>query len=154
MSLPRLHPETFSRLQRTPAEVEPKDHYQPTREYNPTMLAAKCALCKRVGLIEFRGGFNLREGDRIMEGRPIRGTCGICGKHTVLVPIKMTEDMRKNAWVQHGIDEALRYHQETGRAIPDDGIIMPKGRLEAYDKWRASPGGPAGPSNAGTIIVP
>jgi len=137
-----------NKLQHTPVapgQAVPRGHYQPTSEYNPTMRVCRCANCKAVGLVEFRGGFNLREGDRLMEGRTIEGQCGTCLKWTTLKPIKVTEAQRKEIGIMYDVQKTLEYYVERGIPIPKNGIVLPHGRVKAHEHAKRNPGsdGPA-----------
>ena len=120
---------------------EKKSGYVPTPEYNPTRVIVKCFKCKSVGIAEFVNGFNLKEGDRLMAGKPIRGLCFRCKKETELVPIKLSpgkdHEMRMLYDIQRSLDEATR----RGDPIDPNGVIWPLARIKAYEEWKAKKGG-------------
>ena len=130
----------FSQLQRTPVtpgDPEPRGHYQPTREYHPTMVPVKCSACGAYGICEFMGGFNLRDGDRLMAGKPIPGICKnpACpqfNRQVDLVPIKLDPKERRDLAMDHGIREALAAHVERGVPVAANGTVIPKGRMDAH----------------------
>lgn len=114
--------------------------YVPTPEYNPTRVIVRCGGCKAVGIAEFVNGFNLKEGDRLMAGKPIIGLCFRCKKETELIPIKLSpgkdHEMRMLYDIQRSLDEATR----RGEPINPNGVIWPLARIKAYEEWRAKNG--------------
>jgi hypothetical protein len=108
--------------------------YEPSVDYHPTRVIVKCRECKSVGIAEFVGGFNLRDGDKLMAGRPIRGDCFRCKKETELVPLtKLTPEkageIRHLYNIQQALDEATRRGEEIG----PNGVIWPLARVRAYE---------------------
>ncbi len=81
--------------------------YRATPGYHPTMKVVKCAGCGGVGICEFVNGFNLRDGDRLMEGKPIRGACLRCQSEQDLVPITLKPSDEREYKVLYGIQQAL-----------------------------------------------
>lgn len=122
-------------------QAEKPSGYEPTTGYHPTRVIVKCRECKSVGIAEFVNGFNLKDGDRLMAGRPIIGLCFRCKKETELVPIKLSpgkdHEMRMLYDIQRALDEATK----RGEPIDPRGTIWPLARVRAYEKWRAENGG-------------
>lgn len=114
---------------------------EPTPEYNPTRVIVKCRECKAVGIAEFMNGFNLRDGDRLMAGKPITGLCFKCRKETELVPIKLAKNEDRELRVLYDIQRSLDEATRRGDPIPENGMIWPLARIKAYDEWRAKNGG-------------
>jgi hypothetical protein len=120
---------------------EKKSGYEPTPEYNPTRVIVKCRECKAVGIAEFVNGFNMKDGDKLMAGRPILGICFRCRKETELVPIKLApgkdHEMRMLYDIQRSLDESTR----RGEPIDPRGVIWPLARIKAFEEWKAKNGG-------------
>jgi hypothetical protein len=115
--------------------------YAPSAEYNPTRVVVKCATCKSVGIAEFVNGFNLKEGDRLMAGKPIMGLCFRCNKETELIPLPASKERDREFRTLYDVQRSLDAMGERGMKIDQNGTIIPFGRLKAYDDWRAANGG-------------
>ena len=109
--------------------------YRPTSEYAPTMTLCQCALCQHVGIVEFEGGFNLKLGDRLMEGRRIPGNCKVCNRPTTVLPLRM---LSEGDWKEYQhlrrIQDTLDYYTQHNIPINLRDFIIPKERLEAFQK--------------------
>lgn len=116
-------------------QAEKPSGYRATTEYHPTMVPVKCRECRSVGIAEFVNGFNLRDGDKLMAGKPIVGLCLRCRKETELVPIlidkpekatgiKMLYDIRR------ALEEAVR----RGERLGPSGMIWPLERVKLYEE--------------------
>jgi hypothetical protein len=111
--------------------------YTPTVDYHPTHVVVKCRECKGVGIAEFVNGFNFKDGDKLMAGRPIRGICFRCKKETELVPLtKLSPE--KDGEIKHlyNIQQALDEATKRGEPIDPNAVIWPLARIRAYEKWR------------------
>ncbi len=116
--------------------------YKPTADYHPTHIVVKCRTCRSVGIAEFEGGFDLKTGDRLMEGKPIRGLCHRCAKETELVPLKPdhpdnTAELRHLFNIRKALEEAAR----RGESVGSSGVVWPLERVKAYERYRQSTGG-------------
>lgn len=109
--------------------------YQPTPDYYPTMRAVKCGTCGEVGVCEFLGGLNLKEADRIMDGKPIRGTCLKCNKTTDLVPLPVDEYGNPGADVYARMQEVLLEKVRRGQRLDATGTIWPLERIRVWERW-------------------
>jgi hypothetical protein len=115
--------------------------YQPTPDYYPTMRAVKCGQkgCGEIGVLEFLGGLNLKEADRVMEGKPIRGTCMKCRKQVDLIPLPVDKDgnptdMKVYALIQELLLEKVRQ----GKKLDPTGLVVPK---EVRRRWEGQSDG-------------
>lgn len=110
--------------------------YQPTAEYAPTMRLVKCSFCGEVGACEFLGGLNLKEGDRIMAGKPIKGTCLKCNKKVELVPLPTDQQnephLRMLYQFQQSLDEATR----RGERFTPNSMVWPLERVLEWERWK------------------
>lgn len=104
---------------------------KPTKEYHPTMRAVKCLKCKQVGALLFEGGFNLKLGDRIMDGKPIPGQCPRCGK-TELIPLPVNDPHTQEVRLYHQIDRSLQEYVRRG--VPARTMLWPVDRLNEWEK--------------------
>jgi hypothetical protein len=109
--------------------------YQASPEYYPTMRAVKCSKCGEVGVCEFLGGLNLKEADRIMDGKPIRGTCLKCGKMVDLVPLPVDE-YGNPAEIYGQVQEALNEAVRRGQRLGPTSTIWPLERVRAWERWQ------------------
>jgi hypothetical protein len=109
--------------------------YRPTSEFYPTMRAVKCSKCGEIGVCEFLGGLNLKEADRIMDGKPIRGTCLKCGKMVDLVPLPVDEYGNPGLEVYALMQEALLEKVRRGRQLDPTGTIWPVERIRMWERW-------------------
>jgi hypothetical protein len=114
--------------------------YAPTPEYFPSMRLGKCSKCMQVGTVEFKGGMNLKEGDRIMDGKPIPGECYFCGKRTEFVPLPVDDPRQKSLKLYYDIQKALDHEVKNGRPLPATGSLYPLARRLKYEEWRKSVG--------------
>lgn len=112
--------------------------YEASPEYYPTMRVVKCSNCNQVGVCEFLGGMNLKEGDRLMDGKPIRGTCHKCGKRVDLVPLPVNDPQHKQALLYYQMQRTLDEKVRRGEKLTND-IILPIDRL--LDRERKMNGG-------------
>jgi hypothetical protein len=110
--------------------------YAPTPGYKPTMKLVRCLECRTVGVAEFVNGFNLRDADRLMDGKPIQGVCLRCRKETELVPIQLPPKVECELKILYDIQAALDEAVRRGEPIPADGLIWPLARVDAYRKWK------------------
>lgn len=114
--------------------------YEPSTQYYPTMRLVRCSKCGEVGVAEFLGGLNLKEGDRIMNGRPINGTCLKCNKKTELVPLPIDQQnepqVRLLYQIQQAMDEAVR----RGERLSPSGMIWPLERVREWERWKRGEG--------------
>ncbi len=122
--------------QRMDASFKKKDTgYKATKEYFPTMRAGKCSRCGQVGVIEFTNGFNIKLGDRVMDGKPIPGTCFRCGKGVEFVPLPINDPKNKEIGIYYGIQKSLNAHVERGWDIGAQGDIQPVGRIIRWEEY-------------------
>jgi hypothetical protein len=113
----------------------------PEPDYFPTYRAVRCLECKTVGVAEFVNGFNLRDGDRLMDGKPIVGLCLRCRKETELIPIPMDAALEKEVKLLYDVQRALQEAAKRGeRPVGPDGIVWPLARIEAYEQHRREQG--------------
>lgn len=109
--------------------------YKPTTDFYPTMRAVKCSKCGEIGICEFLGGLNLKEADRIMDGKPIRGTCLKCGKLVDLVPLPVDEYGNPGMEVYALMQEALLEKVRRGQRLDPTGTIYPVARQSMWEGW-------------------
>lgn len=106
----------------------------PTTQYYPTMQVVRCSGCSGVGIAEFVNGFSYREGDRLMDGKPIRGVCFRCQREVELVPIKLSPSdggqLRLLYQIQQSLDEAVR----RGERLGPTSILWPLARVKEYER--------------------
>jgi hypothetical protein len=88
--------------------------YKPTEEYHPTMRLVKCVKCNTVGVAEFLGGFDLRAGDRLMDGKAIQGTCLRCGGVSDLMPLPTSPENEKAIQIYYKIQRTLDAYRRMG----------------------------------------
>lgn len=110
--------------------------YAPAPEYFPSMRVVKCSMCDLVGVCEFKGGMNLKEGDRLMEGKPIRGECMKCGKMVDLIPLPIDDPDNQKLKLYYDMQKALDRNVQVGRALAPSGQLMPTAKLKQYENWR------------------
>jgi hypothetical protein len=104
-----------------------------TPEYHPTYIPIRCGRCKAVGICEFEGGFNLKEGDALMAGKVIMGTCRGCGQKTEFIPIpNMTERDKRELFLLYDVKRSLELYVQRGWPAKN---VYPAGRILAYEKW-------------------
>lgn len=111
--------------------------YAPTPEYFPTYKPVRCGLCKKVGMLNFQGGFDLKAGDRVMEGKPIWGDCGMCGRRAELIPLPTDESIRKDIKVYYDIAEALKGAMRRGWRIGGGALLIPEAKQRQLEEVRA-----------------
>ncbi len=122
--------------QRQDASFKQKDTgYQASEEYHPTMRAGKCSRCGLVGVIAFRNGFNIKLGDRVMDGKTIPGTCPRCGKGTEFVPLPVDDPKNKDIGLYYNIQKSLMAHVKRGWDIGAQGDIQPVGRIIRWEEY-------------------
>jgi len=109
--------------------------YQATQEFYPTMKAVKCSKCGEIGVCEFLGGLNLKEADRIMDGKPIRGTCLKCGKLVDLVPLPVNDPENEKVRLYYNIQQSLDEAVRRGERLGPTGMIWPLERVRAWEEW-------------------
>jgi hypothetical protein len=114
--------------------------YAPTPEYHPSMRLGKCSRCKQVGTVEFKGGMNIKEGDRIMDGKPIWGDCYFCGKKTEFVPLPVDDPRQKGLKLYYDMQRALDHEVRNGRPLPASGDLFPLARRQRHEEWRKRAG--------------
>ena len=121
----------------TPEPKKATKDYAPSKDYHPTMVYVRCRRCKSGGIAEFKGGFNLTDGDRLMAGKVIRGDCESCHRSNVeLIPIghlgsKGDDRTGLIHQIQKDLDAvAARGEQLTGAAP----FLMPEARRKLYDR--------------------
>lgn len=110
--------------------------YQPSSEYYPTMRAVKCSRCGEVGVAEFLGGLNLKEADRIMDGKTIRGNCMKCAKMVDLVPLPVNDPQNKQTLLYYQIQESLDEATKRGERLGPTGMIWPMARVREWERWK------------------
>ena len=117
-------------------EIKVKDTgYAPTKEYYPTMRACKCSGCGTVGHLEFDGGFNLKMGDRVMDGKPIPGRCYKCNKMTEMVPLPVNDPQNAELRHYYNIQKSLDFYRDRGIKLGSRSVLWDPSRimrLEAY----------------------
>lgn len=103
--------------------------YAPTSDYYPTMRACKCSGCGTVGHLAFDGGFNLKLGDRVMDGKPIPGRCYKCNKVTEMVPLPVNDP--NNAELRHyyNIQKSLDFYRKRGIKLTSKSVLWDPSRI-------------------------
>lgn len=120
---------------RTDGQIKVKDSgYTPTKEYYPTMRAVKCIACGLVGSLEFHNGFNLKSGDRVMNGKPIRGTCPRCAKTVELYPLPVNDPATKEVRLYYDIQKSLDTAVARGEKLTGTSIVWPMARVRAWEE--------------------
>jgi hypothetical protein len=119
-------------------EAKRPSGYKPTADYHPTHVVVKCRTCRSVGIAEFEGGFDLKKGDRLMDGKPISGHCFRCAKETELVPIgpdhpDNTPHLRHLFNIRKALEEAAR----RGESVGSSGVVWPLERVKMYERYVA-----------------
>lgn len=121
--------------QRTDATFIQKDvGYRPTKDYYPTMRAAKCSKCGVVGCVAFKNGFNLKLADRVMAGKPIPIECPRCGKGTECVPLPVDAPENKDISLYYHMQKSLNAYVERGIEINSRMTLMPFGRIQRMEE--------------------
>lgn len=110
--------------------------YKPSTEYYPTMRAVKCSKCGEIGVCEFLGGLNIKEADRVMGGKPIRGTCLKCNKTVDLVPLPVDDPNNSKVKLYYEIQEALNEATKRGEKLGPTGMIWPLARVREWERWK------------------
>jgi hypothetical protein len=110
--------------------------YEASAEYYPTMRAVKCSKCGEIGVCEFLGGLNLKEADRVMDGKSIRGTCMKCGKMVDLVPLPVNDPQNKQTLLYYQIQESLTEAAKRGERLGPTGMIWPMARVNEWERWK------------------
>ena len=110
--------------------------YQPDEQYYPTMRLVKCGSCNEVGVVEFKGGLNLKEGDRLMDGKSIYGTCMKCGKRAEFVPLPVNDQNEQKVRLYYQIQEALTEAVRRGERLGPTGMVWPLARVLEWEKWK------------------
>lgn len=110
--------------------------YKPTTEYHPTMRLVKCSKCGTVGVCEFEGSFNLKAGDRIMNGKPISGTCMKCNKVVELVPLPTNETQQSALRLYYQVQESLNEAVRRGEKLGPTSMVWPLERIREWEKWK------------------
>lgn len=110
--------------------------YQPSSEYYPTMRAVKCSKCGEIGVCQFLGGLNIKEADRVMNGKPIRGTCLKCGKMVDLVPLPVDDPNNEKVRLYHQIQASLNEATKRGERLGPTGMIWPLERVREWERWK------------------
>lgn len=117
----------------------PAGGYRASADYHPTMIAVRCGSCKSMGIVEFVGGFSLKLGDDLMEGRPIRGECrslACGGRRRELIPIQkfLTEDMKDKFAHEYNAAKTLEFYAQRGQQINAGQTMMPLARLKEHER--------------------
>ena len=113
--------------------------YRADPTYYPTYKVVRCKDCKMVGVAEFPNGFNLKDGDRLMAGRPIKGSCLQCGKMTELVPLEPSlKHLEPELLNLYRIQEALDDMAKRGEGLHPTGLIWPMARRLAHERRQAA----------------
>jgi hypothetical protein len=110
--------------------------YQASTEYYPTMRAVKCSKCGQIGVCEFLGGLNLKEADRVMSGKPIRGTCLKCNKMVDLVPLPVDDPENEKVRLYYHMQQSLNAAVGRGQVLGSEGLILPEERYRDYERWK------------------
>ena len=123
---------------RTDVQIKVKDSgYKPNAEYYPTMRACRCLSCGAVGCLGFHNGFNLKLGDRVMNGKPIPGYCPRCAKYTELIPLPVDDPKTKEVRLYYQMQEALNEGLRRGQHLTGTSIVWPLARIKAWEKHLA-----------------
>lgn len=109
---------------------------QPKQRDHAVPRAVRCSHCKKVGIVYFSQGFNVKTADKIMNGRPVIGDCGYCHRtHIELIPIpNLSPSDQKELGHLYKIQETLQYAAEKGIAIPKKSVMLPLKKLEEWQK--------------------
>jgi hypothetical protein len=110
--------------------------YQASAEYYPTMRAVKCSKCGQIGVCEFLGGLNLKEADRVMGGKPIRGTCLKCNKMVDLVPLPVDDPRNEKVRLYYHMQQSLNAAVRRGQPLGAAGELLPEERMQSYERWK------------------
>lgn len=109
--------------------------YRADPTYHPTYKVIRCGTCKTVGVACFPNGFNLKDGDKLMAGRPIRGTCFQCGKQTELIPLEANLKHLEPELVHlFRIQETLEEMAKRGERLHPTGLIWPMARKLEHER--------------------
>jgi hypothetical protein len=110
--------------------------YEATPEYHPTMVVVRCAGCRNVGVAEFVNGFNLADGDKLMQKRTTPGFCMHCRAEVELVPIpNLSESDSKQYKALYDIQRTLEHLAKSGQRMQSNALIWPLARLREYQRW-------------------
>ena len=107
--------------------------YKPDPDYHPTMKLVKCSGCQGVGIVEFVGGFNLKEGDALMGGRPIKGACFKCRRVTEMVPLDLSPKEEKEYKMLYDIQRSVDAAVKNGETLKS-GLLVPIGVRKKYER--------------------
>ncbi len=110
--------------------------YQAEDQYYPTMRAVRCGSCKEVGVVEFKGGLNLKEGDRLMDGKSIHGTCMKCGKRTEFIPLPVNDQSEAKVRLYYQIQESLKEAVRRGERLGPTGMVWPLERVLEWERHK------------------
>lgn len=108
--------------------------YSPTPDYHPTMRAVRCLACGMVGALEFEGGFNLKLGDRVMDGKPIPGTCPKCSKKTELIPLPVNDPSTREVRLYYEVQKSLDLYTKHGIKLSPTGMVWPEARIRDWEE--------------------
>jgi hypothetical protein len=106
----------------------------PTSEYHPTLKLVRCRECKIVGAAEFAGGFNIADGDKIMDGKPVIGFCLRCNRETELVPVPTSEANTRELKLYYQMQKSLEEYAKRGERISPSGIVWPIERVKERER--------------------
>jgi hypothetical protein len=109
--------------------------YVPTKEYYPTMRACKCSVCGTVGHLAFDGGFNLKLGDRVMDGKPIPGRCYKCNKTTEMVPLPVNDPKNKELRHYYNIQKSLDFYRDRGVKLGAKSVLWDPSRILRFEAY-------------------
>jgi len=136
-------------------ESPPKFH--PLDDYHSTRVVVFCFKCRCAGILEFRGGFDVRKAERAFNGKPVRGVCEgtICkGKNTELVPYpNLKESDRKELGIEYDMVRSAIYMVRNN--IPIEEMVYPEAIMRKRQEQRQKEGGEAdsGRKPDGPIII-
>lgn len=117
-------------------EIKVKDTgYAPTKDYYPTMRACKCSVCGTVGHMTFDGGFNLKLGDRVMNGKPISARCYRCNKKTEIVPLPVDDPSQADLRHYYNIQKALNFYRDRGVQLTSKSVLWDPSRILRLEEY-------------------
>lgn len=108
--------------------------YQPDGEYFPSMIPVRCFGCKSVGILEFVNGFNIKDGDSLMAGKPVKAVCFRCQSEQEMIPLTVTDKDAADLPHLYKIRQALEYAAKRGWKVGPSSVILPVEKLKQKER--------------------